>query len=135
MAKKMIIPVDGSESSKYASRIAGIIFREGDCEITFVHVVPVLNELMRKEAEGVIRDSAKIAGISEYSMEIMEGKPADIVIKIINEKNPDLVIVGSRGSKSLQDSVLGRSVLGGVSDAVLRMAKCGVVIVKSGANY
>lgn len=134
MAKKIIIPVDGSESSRFASGIAGIISKNEDCEITFVHVVPVLNELMRKEAEELIDNSAKLAGISEYSKEIREGKPSDTVIKIINEKTPDLVIVGSRGSKSLQESVLGRSSLGGVSDAVLRMVKCDVLVVKSSVN-
>lgn len=134
MAKKIIIPVDGSESSRFASGIAGIISRNEDCDITFVHIVPVLNELMRNEAEDVIRNSANLAEISKYSMEIRGGKPSDIVMKIINEKNPDLVVVGSRGSRSLQDSVLGRSVLGGVSDAVLRTAKCDVVVVKSGSN-
>jgi nucleotide-binding universal stress UspA family protein len=56
---------------------------------------------------------------------IVEGRPAEEIIKQIREKSIDLAVLGSRGSGAVK-----RLLLGSTSDQVLREAPCSVLIVR-----
>lgn len=56
-----------------------------------------------------------------------EGKPADVVAKVVAEHKAALVVVGSHGRTGVK-----RAVLGSVADAIVRSSKVPVVVVPSG---
>ncbi|MGH7318593.1 MAG: universal stress protein [Candidatus Rokuibacteriota bacterium] len=53
------------------------------------------------------------------------GEPAEEILRLAKESAVDLIVLGARGL-----GVVKRLLLGSVSDAVLRAARCGVLIVK-----
>ncbi|MFA5944122.1 MAG: universal stress protein [Candidatus Thermoplasmatota archaeon] len=53
-----------------------------------------------------------------------EGKPADVIAKVVAETKASLVVVGSHGRTGLK-----RAVLGSVAEAVVRSSKVPVVVV------
>jgi nucleotide-binding universal stress UspA family protein len=55
----------------------------------------------------------------------IRGHPADVICKVIEEENFDLVIMGSRGLSTTE-----KYALGGVTDKVLQHAVCPVLIVR-----
>lgn len=140
--KKILVPVDGSNNSKRAILEARRHLKMFDCELTLLTVThPAFpgsqlfedtNEL--KEYKGSTPKShpaldeamailKKAPG--EISTQLLEGDAADEILRIAEEGNYDLIIMGSRG--------LGRfskTFLGSVSNKVLNHAKTNVLIVK-----
>jgi nucleotide-binding universal stress UspA family protein len=55
-----------------------------------------------------------------------EGQPADVIIEIANQKQADLIVVGSRGLTGIQ-----RYLMGSVSSKVTEHAPCSVMIVRA----
>ena len=74
--------------------------------------------------EMLIEEMAKAAGISA-AREIIEGYPADTIIRIAEKENMNLIIVGYIGASSLE-----RSLLGSVDDKVVRNSKVPVLVVR-----
>jgi nucleotide-binding universal stress UspA family protein len=56
---------------------------------------------------------------------VAEGRPAEVILTTIREREIDLVVLGSRGRGSLK-----RLLLGSTSEQVLREAPCSVLIVR-----
>jgi nucleotide-binding universal stress UspA family protein len=59
------------------------------------------------------------------SFEFREGSPADVILKFIEEKNIDLVVMGTSGKKGLN-----RFLLGSVAENTVRLAKVPVLVVR-----
>ncbi len=70
--------------------------------------------------EGVLRK----AGM-DYCMEFLKGDPGPTIVRYVNEKDFDVVVVGSRGLNTFQEMMLGS-----VSHKVAKRANCPVLIVK-----
>jgi nucleotide-binding universal stress UspA family protein len=68
------------------------------------------------------------AGIANVRVEMPIGRPAERILALVEERPPDLLIVGSRGL-----SGPGRLLLGSVSDALAHHAHCPVLIVRPAA--
>ncbi len=66
---------------------------------------------------------------SEVSTSVREGDPKTVILDCATEWEPDLIIVGSHGRKGVA-----RFVLGSVSEAVARYARCSVEIVRLPTN-
>src|SRR5690606_11004111 len=62
---------------------------------------------------------------NKYRTYILEGNSAKVLIDFANERDTDLIIMGSRGLSGLQEVFLGS-----VSHYVVQHAKCPVLIVK-----
>ena len=79
-------------------------------------------ERKRKVArvEEVLREAGK-----QFKLTILHGTPGPEIVKYANEKQVDLVVVGSRGLNSLQEMVLGS-----VSHKVMKRVHCPALIVK-----
>ena len=67
---------------------------------------------------------AKAAGISA-SIEIIEGYPADTIIRIAEKENMSRIVVGYMGASGLE-----RFLLGSVADKVVRNSKVPVLVVR-----
>jgi len=88
-------------------------------------------EEQREEAEGLVArasEQLRDAGFS-VTTAIEQGNPKVVIIDSATQWSPDLIIVGSHGRKGLD-----RFLMGSVSDAVARHARCSVQIVRVGSQ-
>lgn len=75
---------------------------------------------MFKQTEKMLADANVL-----YQLRIVHGEPGHTIVKIANEEEFDLVVIGSRGLNVIQEMVLGS-----VSHQVAKQANCPVMIVK-----
>jgi nucleotide-binding universal stress UspA family protein len=83
---------------------------------------------LREVAESVLKRAARVALSKGVDVEThaREGQPADVIIEIANQKQADLIVVGSRGLTGIQ-----RYLMGSVSSKVTEHASCSVMIVRA----
>jgi nucleotide-binding universal stress UspA family protein len=85
------------------------------------------NKRLREEAEELVdRESRRLRedGWSGETM-VRSGKPVDQILRVAEEIDADLIVLGSHGARMAK-----RFLLGSVSDRVLEYAPCSVLIVK-----
>lgn len=131
MFKKILVPTDGSEAAERAGEDAISIAGAGaDILVLYVIDTSYLNALpqkdlrekldkeLRKEGEQALEKFEK--RLEETQCEghcknvnfiplIKEGKPADTILKIIDEENIDLVTMGKSGKHGLERLILGNT--------------------------
>jgi nucleotide-binding universal stress UspA family protein len=135
--RTILVPVDGSQSSRRAVQLAVEMSRAFGAELTLLHVAPVkeLPVLMAeeedawedKEAELVLGEEAKLArsfGV-EPSVIVRRGRTATQILRQVEKSHPDLVVMGTRGLTEAK-SIL----MGSVSRVISRRAKSQVVLVR-----
>ncbi len=135
--RSILVPVDGSESSRRAVRLAAEIARALPAELTLLHVVPVTEfpaliaeaEATRGEAEAqvLLAESARLAGEHGVAPTVVlrRGHVANQILRCATERSPDLIVMGTRGLRGAKGILLGS-----VSQAVSRRAKSEVVLVR-----
>ncbi|MDA8109978.1 MAG: universal stress protein [Betaproteobacteria bacterium] len=141
MAKKLLVPVDGSEHALNAVRYAVGRVREAPGELLVLHVEPPVSYeemrvyVMREEAEKIRRqacervlssatrllDEAKVA----YSAHLREGEIAPTIAKFAEAEKVDEVILGTRGM-----STVGELLLGSVAHRVVHLVRVPVTLVR-----
>ena len=153
MYKKILLPTDGSENSKKANKHALWIADKSDADIVVLYVIephfpsletslplstlPTPDEYfyneIRTEGKQILDDfkqeleDSQCKGICKnvgLETQIKEGKPSKEILKVVEEENIDLVIMGGSGRHGLD-----RFVLGSVTERVVREAKTLVLIV------
>lgn len=136
--ENILIPVDGSRSSMKGLKLSLSIAKETKSKITAVHVIrnsfelnfPIsskIKRIHRKNAERIILEVQKIAEKNKVSLvgKILQGNNIGReIIKFADNKNIDLIIVGSRGPN--QDEVF----LGSVANYILHKSKIPITIVR-----
>ena len=147
MFKRILIPVDGSDTSNKAL-IAGLqMARETSASVRLVHVVNEMAYLggmapygtysadlagmMREGGAKVLTDAmaiAQSAGIeaSQVLLEEAGQRLGESVAEAAKRWNADLVVVGSHGRRGL-----GRVLLGSGAEQILRLAPVPVLVVRS----
>jgi nucleotide-binding universal stress UspA family protein len=145
MFQKILIPVDGSATSMKAVDTARKLIEQGSAkEVTLLHVILNPSELMLinglymplnypqfqddlyKAAQQILEDAKEYLGSPNFvSIQLENGPPAEIICKIAEKNNFDLIIIGNRGLNRLQ-----RILLGSVSSRVTNLAHCSVLVVK-----
>lgn len=139
--KKILVATDASESSRRALTTALDLAQKfnAEVELLFVMHAQVLNtsavnvksnmsqEMIQKQGEQTLEAALKGTDISNVNLvkKVIEGKPADIILKEVAKENIDLIVMGSHGYGTIVGSLLGS-----VSQKVLHGAKCSVLIVK-----
>ncbi len=140
--KKILVATDGSKDAALAIRAAIDLSNKTGAELHVVHAwrelpaVPSLGAAVysgayeREEAEelleeqvGLIRD----AGGSVAEAHLREGRPAEEVATLAGELEADLVVVGSRGIGTVK-----RLVTGSVSEGIVHLAPCPVLVMRGG---
>ena len=140
--KKILVAVDGSEYSKRALLKAKEIATAMGSEVTIFNVISTykdhlfvqnlelkeeIGRISIKASEDALRASKEIfadfKGIVTTSH--VSGDAAEKIIKMAEEGNFDLVIMGSRGA-----GLFTRTLLGSVSDKVVHHVNTSVLIVK-----
>lgn len=139
---KILLPVDGSEVSLKAVRVAIDLLRKGltgsvvlanvqePANLYEMVTAPdgaTLERVSTEAAMDILREAEAIltkAGLV-YEREIASGDPAHKIVDIAEGYGCDLIIMGARGSSALRSALLGS-----VSHEVLHAAQMPVMIVK-----
>jgi nucleotide-binding universal stress UspA family protein len=82
----------------------------------------------RKQAEGhlrVLENSGVLDGIEHWAV-MEEGNVWDVLLKVIKNKNIDLIVLGTHGRGGIK-----KLVMGSVAEQVLRLATCPVLTIGS----
>ena len=69
----------------------------------------------------LVRHSAQA---NRYELSVLEGRPAPTIMREIATREPDLLVMGSRGHGRI-----GRMVAGSVANQILKQARCDILIV------
>ena len=139
----ILLATDGSEEAQLASTTAADLAEKTNSELHVLTVGPdyplyelpehpaefedVLRE-NRRRAKVVLEQQAKRieeSGVTVKETHLLEGSAAEEIVELAEEIGAGLIVMGSRGHGRLR-----RTLLGSVSDAVVRHAHCPVTIVR-----
>jgi nucleotide-binding universal stress UspA family protein len=126
MARTIVTGVDRSDTAEPVADAASRVASTLDTRLVVVHAVgePV------EESEEVLESlRARLQGVDAANVRLVEGSPAERLIKVAEDEDAELLVVGSRGRGALSSAVLG-----GVSRKVARDARCPVVLVPPAAS-
>jgi nucleotide-binding universal stress UspA family protein len=147
MYKKMVVPVDGSETSWRALRQAvelGVKFAGSEIIVLTViqpynnaallavpldhNVISQSNADMERIGNEVLKQAREIVGPNypgKVSFEMEVGHPSERILAVTKESGADAIIIGSRGLSGIAEFFLGS-----VSSKISQYANVPVLIVK-----
>jgi nucleotide-binding universal stress UspA family protein len=139
MFKQIVVGIDGSEHGWQALEHARHL---AECEggsLWLVHAFPHTSDLRgyeaydrliseRTEAGQVILNEAR-ERLGDASLkvneELLEGPPAEAILRVAEARDADLIVMGTRGLGSLRGLLLGS-----VSSKVVQHAPCAVMLAR-----
>jgi nucleotide-binding universal stress UspA family protein len=138
MFESILLAVDGSSDAKEASKYARDLGLREDAQVIVVHAFePVPSYLGEPDGSRVsaknISEGRRIAQQSAQDLEeagldvvveVLEGPAAKAILSVADVRQPDLIVMGSRGHGDLTSLLLGS-----VSHRVLAHAQVPVLIV------
>ena len=147
MYNKILLPTDGSKNSERAIKHAITIAKHEESEIIVLNVVDsvyltglpeeelitkseiILQEECRKvleNVENIIKNSEEIDDTENITItpKTVEGNAADIILKVSEEEDVDLVIIASSGKHMLD-----RFLLGSVTEKTVRHTKVPIMVI------
>jgi nucleotide-binding universal stress UspA family protein len=138
MAGKLIVlPVDGSPTAEAAARFAEDIARSEGETVLVVGVAvtlpteregdPSVTDAVAEFMAGCVAEEAaalRAAGITAEETVVKAATPQEGILRVVEERGADLVVMGTHGRTGLA-----RAVIGSVADAVIRRASVPVVLV------
>jgi nucleotide-binding universal stress UspA family protein len=144
--RRILCPVDFSESSDRALAYAGALARWYDAQLTVLHVVPsfepmqvrgglgepvrLLTPLPREQVLAEMSESLNLAALSPRATPLAEaGDPRSTIIDQALATKADLIVMGTHGRRGFK-----RLLLGSVTEAVLREAPGPVLTVPPHAS-
>ncbi|MFZ2219979.1 MAG: universal stress protein [Rhodoferax sp.] len=139
---KLLLPVDGSDVSLEAVRVAIRLAKDGlntSVVLANVQEAATLYELVVAHDPAVIEQVSAAAGAHTlkaaqallnlagiaYETEVASGDPAHTIVDILERYGCDMVVMGASGMSPLRGALLGS-----VSNEVLHSANVPVMIVK-----
>ena len=151
METSIVCGVDGSPDSRSALRVAAGMADRLQLQLVVAHIgepayVPyaaaapfggmaghyaLMDEIESHEeaAERLLEEVVVTAGLVNTERRIGVGVPAEQLADIADEVDAELIVVGSRGRGALKSALLGS-----VSNALVGVARCPVLIVPPGAT-
>lgn len=120
--RRILVAVDGSESSKNAFRQACRIALEDKSWVTVITTIPPYEDLfqmpsiqekvsvaLRAEGEKIVAEIKKIAAEEDTYIKTLleEGTPFDTIIDTAEEGNYDLIVMGRLGMKRIEKALVG----------------------------
>ena len=146
MISKILVAMDGSESSLRAYEYASFLAKQCNASLLIVNIFDAFERISSKikqelgvakqiEAEGGTaitlqmlddyKSQAKDSGIKDVKMLIRQRNAAAEILHIADEEKADTIVIGSTGINTLKEFLLG-----GVTHKVIHHAKCPVTIVR-----
>jgi nucleotide-binding universal stress UspA family protein len=141
----ILLAAYGSEGTEFAAHTAIRLANSAECDLHLVYVervpgCPAYAPLSAQHLEWELHEGAERAGLErlwqlDRSVRIAGGTVAGAhlriggvakeVVGLAEELEADLIVVGTRGR-----SVIGKALMGSVSDSVVRHARCPVVVAR-----
>ena len=141
--KRVLVPVDFSDSSSRALRHATEKAIKSGCSLMVVYVVPAdygwsgigrdessdLDRSLQRQAADGLRAFADehVAHNVAADLEIRIGRPAEEIIAAARESKCDLIVLSTRGLTGLD-----RYLMGSVANRVAQLAPCPVLLIRPG---
>ena len=139
MFKNILLAFDGSEHALKAARVAGDMARSMQAALRVITIFdpisPYLGETNLQaaiaghmaQAEATLQDALKEVGEIPGGLdsEILEGPVAEAILSVVDVRQIDLVIMGTRGRGRLAGLLLGSQ-----SQKVVSHASCPVLLVR-----
>ena len=140
MFEKILLATDGSPDAKQALAYARDLALRDSAQVIIVHAFkpvptylgdPWQERIIARNvaaAEEVANEAAqelRKAGL-DPTIEVLEGPPADAILRVADVRHCDLIVMGCRGH-----SVLTSLLVGSVSHRVLAHARVPVLIVRA----
>ncbi len=140
MFKKILCPVDFSDTSMNAANNAIKFASEIKAEITFIHIIDVQTlqnigdlsgggindlDLLIEEEKPILRklkEDCEKKGVKVKTI-LTHGEPKNSIFETIKEEGNDLIIMGTHGKTGLT-----RLVLGSMAESVLRKSDVPVLL-------
>jgi nucleotide-binding universal stress UspA family protein len=144
---RILLAAYGSEGTDaFGAQTAIRLANSADCELHLVYVerlpgYPAYAPISVRHLEWELQEGAERAGLERLweldrtiriaggtvaGAHLRVGEVAQEVVDLAEELEIDLIVVGTRGR-----SVIGRALMGSVSDSVVRHAHCPVVVARS----
>jgi len=142
--KKILIPIDGSESSMEALRYASSFAGEFNITVYLMTVVEPHHGMYDAYAEQIIlaqRETEIMAVVNERLEETEKkaaemgiktiitvtrvGSPYEQIIKLAEEEEIDLIVMGTHGR-----SGIAHFLIGSVTEKVIRTSPCPVLVIR-----
>lgn len=138
MIKNIVLAFDGSEHAQKAARLAGDLARQYGARLHIIHAYdpvpgylgePYLQEVLLRRTEAareILRRGQEIVGeVPELESEALEGSAAEVILRVAEARQPDLIVMGTRGLGQLRGLLLGSQ-----SQKVVSHAQCPVLLVR-----
>lgn len=142
-ARRLLVPVDFSDSSLRALRYAAGLAAEAGGSLTIVHVVAAdygwlgigkeefrdLDKSLQHQAADRLRAlaDANVPRNMSADLEVRLGQPAEEIVAAATELKSDLIVLSTRGLTGLD-----RYLIGSVAERVARLAPCPVYLMRPG---
>jgi len=147
MYKKILVPTDGSENAERAGEYAISLADISGADIILLNVIDTIyldsipqpdvresvDEDLRSGVKRVVEHFEKKIEENQcngtcknvnFKVLIKEGKPADVILKTIDEEEIDQVVIGKSGKQGLEKLLLGRT-----TDKVVKEATIPVSVI------
>lgn len=136
----LLVGVDGSEGSRRAAHFARDVARAFSARVTLLYVIePFPNAPLEpldesqsthykrqlQEAQVLLRELAQELGLLSIDQVVEMGRPGEVICREGEERNADLIVVGSRGQGASP-----RFMIGSVGDRVASLASRSVAVVR-----
>jgi nucleotide-binding universal stress UspA family protein len=140
MFKEILLATDGSPHAEEALKYARDLALRDEAQVIVVHAVPQVPDYLgepewQKLASRNVAEGEQVAGHAVENLrkagvdgivEVLEGPPADAILRVADVRQPDLIVMGSRGHGEVASLLLGS-----VSHRVLAYTRVPVMIVRA----
>ena len=144
--KNIVVAVDGSKEAEYAfKKSIDVAKRNGESTLNLVNVIDTrsfaaieaydrsIAERAQSFSEELLagyKKQAEEAGVKNVKVLIEYGSPKTIITKELSKVvDADLIVCGATGLNAVE-----RFLIGSVSEAIVRSAKCDVLVVRTPDN-
>jgi nucleotide-binding universal stress UspA family protein len=138
--KTILVALDGSEIAEKVITTLSDLVLSSNTKVILCHVFSTPDSEIELPADRPHSDSQNLSYFQiekqlqayqeklpvESELELVEGDPADEIIRLANIHQVDLIVIGTRGLTGMK-----KIVLGSVSTQVMEDAFCSVLVVKS----
>jgi nucleotide-binding universal stress UspA family protein len=135
----LLVPYDGSESSKEALSRACALSKSDGSEVAVLYVIPRYEEMMDffktesvkkslyQEAEKIVGAAKEVAaGLGvQIKAVVQDGHAGDKIVEIADKMNHDLIVVGTHGWRGVN-----KAIMGSTAERVIAQASCPILVVR-----
>ncbi|MEM0468400.1 MAG: universal stress protein [Pyrobaculum sp.] len=128
MYRKILIAYDGSDHAKKAIQHAVALAKAFGSALYVITIATDPSQVSIERARRIVDEAARQIsnmGFSVAEAEVRSGNPPTEILNYAEEREVDLIVMGSRGLSAIQ-----RLVLGSVSQTVVSRARVPVLVVR-----